>query len=62
MNETPTVDTQSPWYEAFTPAPELAARRVPGTTFPAPATAAPAKRQAAEDTSATDALFECYNG
>jgi hypothetical protein len=62
MNGTPTADTQSPWYEAFAPGQDTPeARWLPGTEFPQRPAAA---RQAepAEDKSATDALFECYNG
>ncbi len=63
MTNTPTADTHSPWYEAFTPANGAQGTRwLPTSTFPAPAVAAQSAADDAEDQSATDALFECYNG
>ena len=64
MNGTPTADTHSPWFEAFSPAQEPHATHwLPGTAFPAPqAEAGPSPAQRADDRWATEALFECYNG
>jgi hypothetical protein len=64
MKHTPVIDTQSPWYEAFTPASSgTAARWQAGTERQAPA-AEPARPQPAnpEDQWATEALFDYYNG
>ena len=66
MNRTPTADTHSPWYEAFSLAQEPhAARWLPGTAFPGPALAAEAPASPADggdDQWATEALFDYYNG
>jgi hypothetical protein len=55
------ADRRSPWYEAFAPA-----LRLPWTPWvEAPkAEPQPARPSAedAEDSSVTDALFDCYNG
>ncbi len=64
MNGTPMVDTQSPWFEPFSPALDPHGTRwLPGAAFPmAPAEAAPSPALAADEGWPTEALFECYNG
>ena len=64
MKHAPTADTQSPWYEAFTPAEAMPAPRwLPGPEAPAPADQAPQRAASnADDQWATEALFDYYNG
>ena len=64
MNRTPTVDTQSPWYETFTQAQAAPGLRWLPNSSAAPAPtihAAPGQPEAADDQWVTEALFDCYN-
>jgi hypothetical protein len=65
MNRTPTADTHSPWYEAFSPAQNAeATHRLPGAAIlPAGSEpeAAPSQSDGADDQWATEALFDYYN-
>ncbi len=66
MNRTPTVDTHSPWYEAFSLAQAAEAARwlpvaaiLPAGSAPEAAASLP---DGADDQWATEALFDYYNG
>ena len=65
MNRTPTVDTHSPWYEAFSRAQAAETTRWLSSAAIRPATSAPqapSQPEGADDQWATEALFDYYNG
>ena len=68
MNNTPTADTRSPWYETFAATAAGQTRWLEGTRFPAPQLEAEQAvgggdeaPEATEDQWVTEALFELYN-